>query len=270
MATINEILTQQQLPTMRQKLGARPVRSNASVMSEMIQTPDNTLGYVKGGNLLSAIMGGLKSGLGFYGARQDRKAQEAYNQELAEQAAQERADRLAQQAYENDYKDRQLTQQAELAGNQLANQRDIAQMNIDAQEARAKEARANALYDAKQQRQYALEDMQAKQAQEQSIYDRNRKDALADLAAKQEYEKALATQNKIDAQNAELLKNLDAVMQKKLNAEDYSKWRQNPDGYDIISRSLLNPARWFGSANIIEQKNNAQANEKTLNDIWGK
>lgn len=102
MATINEILaTRQQLPTMRQKLAARPVRSSASVMSEMIQTPDNTLGYVKGGNLLSAIMGGLKSGLGFYGARQDRKAQEAYNQELAEQEAQDReqAEKLSNLGY---------------------------------------------------------------------------------------------------------------------------------------------------------------------------
>ena len=268
MASITEILMEQNpiynrqalgqtLPTMKEKLAVRPSKSKYTIAAEGMQTPDATLGYVKGGNLLTAITNGLKSGFGFYGAMQDRKAEQEYNQALADLAAKEREDKLAQQAFENDYKDRELAQKAELAQGQYANQRDIAQMQIDADALRAKQARENALIDAERQRNYAIEDRNYKTEQEQAIYDRNRADALSDMQTKQDYEKALYQQKGIDAQNAELLKNLDAIMQKRLTAEDYAKWRQNPNAYDVYSRAIYNPARWFGKANYIEQKDNA-------------
>ena len=295
MVTINEILaTQQQLPTMRQKLGARPVRSNASVMSEMIQTPDNTLGYVKGGNLLSAIMGGLKSGLGFYGARQDRKAQEAYNQALADLAEKERADKAAQLAFENDYKDRELAQKAELAQSQYANQKDIAQMHIDADALRAKQARENALIDAERQRRYALEDRDYKAAQEQALYNRGllEQGIDPDLYGKDAQYTALINQAKKQQ-----------ALQDQLNAANIKLGESGKVGMDKVQQVIQDPSRklLYGDNGLISNflginkfgiskpqadyqapsplsditnqyraKLQSQANNNALNELWGK
>lgn len=97
-----------------------PVRSNYSTAADYIQTPDRTLGLLGGtGNLVTGLTSALKGGLGFYGAKQDARNQQAYNEYLAEQAEQARQDKLAQQATENQYKQDALAQQAELAQKQI-------------------------------------------------------------------------------------------------------------------------------------------------------
>lgn len=98
----------------------RPVRSWASRASEMLPDPNAEWGILgTKGNIAAGLAAGLKSGLGFYGAMKDAKAEQAYNDALAAQGEQERQDKLAQQEAEMDYKNRALAQQAELAQNQL-------------------------------------------------------------------------------------------------------------------------------------------------------
>lgn len=98
----------------------RPVRSNYSVAADMIQTPDSRIGILGSeGNWVSGLSNALKSGLGFYGAKKDAQAEQAYYDALAQQAEQDRQDKLAQQAFENEYKTNALAQQADLAQKQI-------------------------------------------------------------------------------------------------------------------------------------------------------
>lgn len=245
MARITEILMEQNpiynrqalnqpLPTMREKLAVRPSKSKYTIAAEGIQTPDATLGYVKGGNLLTAITNGLKSGLGFYGAMQDRKAEQEYNQALADLAEKERADKLAQQAFENDYKDREIAQKAELAQSQYANQKDIAQIHIDADALRAKQARENALIDAERQRQYALEDRNYKTAQEQELYKRGLLEQGIDpnLYGKDAQYTALINQAKKQQS-----------LQDQLNAANIKLGESGKVGMDKVQQVIQNPSR---------------------------
>lgn len=118
------------------RMGA-PVRSWQSRAADMMQEPDNSLGLLGSkGNWVSGLASAVKSGLGFYGAMKDMENQKAYNENLAQMAEQERQDKLAQQQFENYYKT-----------NALAQQKELAQMNIDAANARANTARSQAIAD---------------------------------------------------------------------------------------------------------------------------
>ena len=197
----------------------------------MIQVPNADASFVKGGDIVTGLTSALKSGLGFYGAMQDAKNQQAYNDYLAQVAEQERQDKLGQQAFENDYKDRALAQQAELAQNQLSAQAAMKQKEIEAQNARAELARQQALADRADQRKY-----------EQTIYDRNRADTLSDTQAA----------NDAKAQ-AQYIQDMNAIAAKNLTAEDYNRWRENPNAYDIKG------SNWFGRklgfrGDLIEKK----------------
>ena len=256
MARITEILNNQTLPTMREKLAVRPSKSKYTIAAEGIQTPDNTLGYVKGGNLLTAITNGLKSGLGFYGAMQDRKAEQEYNQALADLAAKEREDKLAQQAFENDYKDRELAQKAELAQGQYANQKDIAQMHIDADALRAKQARQNALIDAERQRQYALEDRNLLRQQALEDAERNRNYALEDRNYKTAQEQALYKRGLLeqgidpdlygkDAEYTALINQAkkQQALQDQINAANIKLGESGKVGMDKVQQVIQDPSK---------------------------
>lgn len=225
-----------------------PVRSAYSRAAEMIQTPSDDIGYAKGGFLLSGLTNALKSGLGFYGAAKDAQAEQAYYDSLAEQAKQEREDKLAQQQAEMDYKN-----------NALAQQKELAQMNIDAANTRANTAREQ-----------ALADREAQWAHEASVYNRNRADAMADQQAQ--------LQAAIDAENRKQNNALALEEQKRQNAindtiakglrpEEQQKYLNNPQNYYIKSRSILSPARWFGAKNSLierEQTNFSNVSDEDL------
>ena len=237
MKKINDILQGKSNISPIRRMGV-PTSSWQSRASEMIQVPNADASFVKGGDIVTGLTSALKSGLGFYGAMQDAKNQQAYNDYLAQVAEQERQDKLGQQAFENDYKDRALAQQAELAQNQLSAQAAMKQQEIEAQNARAELARQQALADRADQRKY-----------EQTIYDRNRADTLSDTQAA----------NEAKAQ-AQFVQDMDEVASKRLSPEKYNQWRENPQGYDIRTRGWYNPARWINGKNYIEPKNGQQTN----------
>jgi hypothetical protein len=188
------------------------------VISESIAAPTEKWGYVKGGDIAAGLAAGLKSYLGMRGAMQDMSNQQAYNDYLAQMAEQDRQDKLGQQAFENDLKDRALAQEAQLAENQLNAKAD----EFERQKELEGIKHAN-----------ALELQNAQIEREKNIYDRNRADALADAQTKRNFDLALLNQKAKNDKDAEMLKGLDAIAQKRLNAEDYALWRQNPDAFDI-------------------------------------
>lgn len=204
-----------------QRMGM-PARSKSSLVAENLPTPTSDWGYVKGGNLAAGLAAGLKGYLGMRGALEDSRNQQAYNDYLAQLAEQERQDKLEQQGWDRDYKERALAQDLEKA-----------QLGLNT----TKEERAMA-------REQALADRESQYEHERALYDIKRADALADREAqlqaameaekrKQEYDQALLAQKTEEARKAEMLKDLDTVAQKRLSAEDYALWRQNPDAFDI-------------------------------------
>lgn len=76
----------------------QPVRSKATRYASIIPENDTRLGFLKGGNLVSGLTSGLKSYLGFKGARQDYENERAYNDYLAQIAEQRMADQEARDA----------------------------------------------------------------------------------------------------------------------------------------------------------------------------
>ena len=225
--------TEWQGQTMKDRL-ARPTASAATRMSNSMESVDPALGYMKGGEWLSAITNGLKTGLGFYGAIKDAKAQDAYNQQLAELAAQERADKQAQQAFENDYKNRELAQketlqqgqfanQKEMQASQLANARDIEAMKILAAQEQAKQANANAI---------AAE--RRKAAQEQALHDR----ALSEQGIDPELYKSDANYR---AQINQAIKQ--QVLQDQINAANIELGKSGKVGMDKVQQVIADPSR---------------------------
>lgn len=219
-----------------------PVRSKYSVISQSIADPTEKWGYVKGGDIAAGLAAGLKSYLGMRGAMQDMSNQQAYNDYLAQMAEQERQDKLDQQGWDRDYKERALAQDLEKA-----------QLGLNT----TKEERAMA-------REQALADRASQYEHEKALYDIKRADALADREAqlqatmeaekrKQEYDQALLAQKTEEARKAEMLKDLDTVAQKRLSAEDYALWRQNPDAFDITGDGWFK--RKLGIRANIERKN---------------
>lgn len=103
----------------------QPVQSKYTRAAERISDPSLEWGYVKGGDIAAGLTSGLKSYLAFRGAAEDAKNQQAYNDNLAKIAEQERQDKLAQQEFDNQYKLDQLAQQMKIAemSNQGANSR---------------------------------------------------------------------------------------------------------------------------------------------------
>lgn len=216
---INEILAKRKNSNIApiNRMGA-PVKSKYTIAAQSLSRPTTDWGYVKGGDIAAGLASGLRGYLGMRGAMEDARNQQAYNDYLAQMAEQDRADKIAQQQAEMDYKDRALAQQAALAQNQLDAQAALKQQEIEAQNARAELAR-----------QQALADRDAQYAHEQAIYDRNRADAVSDLNA----------QNKAK-QQAQYIQDMNTIAAKNLNAEDYNKWRENPNAYDIKG------SNWFG------------------------
>ena len=208
--------------TMKETL-ARPSTSAATRMSGIIADADPALGYAKGGKLLTALTSGLKSGLGFYGAIKDAQAQDAYNQLLAEQQAQDRADKQAQQAFENDFKDRELAQKEALQQGQFANQKDIEAMKIAAAQEQAKQANANAI---------AAE--QRKVAQEQALHDR----ALLEQGIDPELYKSDAEYR---AQINQAIKQ--QALQDQINAANIELGKSGKVGMDKVQQVIADPSR---------------------------
>ena len=233
----------------------KPAKSKYTRYANLILENDPRLGLLKGGNIVSGLTSGLKSYLGFRGAREDYENEKAYNEYLAMLAEQERQDALEKAAAEQDYKERALAQQAELKQQELA-----------AQEARAKTAREQQLADMALKRQQELEDLAAKQAYEKEIFERNRQvsleDKQAEIAAKEE---------------AQRLQDLNAVAAKSLTPEQYQKWRENPLGFGFSGRN------WFGrvlgikaglkkrgpQSPLQSQKEQKTQAQKELDKLWG-
>lgn len=183
-----------------------PVRSNYSRAAETIKDPTEDWGLLgTAGNIAAGLTAGLKSGLGFYGAMQDARNQQAYNDYLAKQAEQERQDKLEQQAWEQDYKDRALAQDLEKA-----------QLAIDADTRRAEIARGYALEDAERRRtqevadaelkrKQAIEDRNAQYQHELAVYNRNHENQLQDALnaenRKQAYEQEQMAVKQLDPAN---------------------------------------------------------------------
>ena len=281
-----------QRQTMKEKL-ARPSTSAATRMSGMIADADPALGYSKEGALLTALTSGLKSGLGFYGAIKDAKAQDAYNQLLAEQQAQDRTDKLAQQAFENDFKNRELAQKEALQQGQFANQKEIAQMNIDAANARANVARSQALADKKAQYEHEAELYKRgliEQGIDPDLYLTDPEyNALINNAKKQQ-----ALQDQLNTANIELGKSgkvgMDKVQQviadpsrrivydkgsvpvKFFGGDEFSVSKpqegyQAPLSLNEITQNYKNPQQVFNNQQSIDPNKKGKI---TLNDIWGK
>lgn len=234
-----------------QRIGA-PVQSRKTILAQGIQDPTPDWGYVKGGDIAAGLAAGLKGYLGMRGALEDARNQYAYNENQAQLAEQERQDKLAQQGWDQDYKERYLAQDLEKA-----------KMALEA--AKAKE-------DATRNQQ--VSDIQAQWAHDQAMYDQKRADALADRDAqiqaaiqtelrKQAYEQRVAEQKAEEARKAEELKDLDAVMQKRLTAEDYAKWRQNPDAYEISGDNWFK-RKFGGRANLSPKSQPIQINGFTI------
>ena len=204
----------------------RPVKSKYTQLAESISDPTEDWGYVQGGDIAAGLASGLKSYLGFRGAMQDAQNERAYNDYLAQLAERDRADKMDQQQWERNYKENALAQDLEKA-----------QMAIDANKEAARLARQQALADRKEQ-----------YAHEQAVYDRNREAALADLKAQNEAK-----------QQAAYLSDMNAQAAKTLNPEDYAKWRQNPQAFDISGGGWW--ARKFGKrADLQPKQGNSFAN----------
>lgn len=214
--------TEWQGQTMKDRL-ARPSASAATRMANSMESADPALGYMKGGEWLSAITNGLKTGLGFYGAIKDAQAQDAYNQQLAELAAQERADKQAQQAFENDYKNRELAQKETLQQGQFANQKDIEAMKILAAQEQAKQANANAIAAEKR-----------KVAQEQALHDRG----LLEQGIDPELYKSDAEYR---AQINQAIKQ--QALQDQINAANIELGKSGKVGMDKVQQVIADPSR---------------------------
>lgn len=222
----NEELAQNvnpQLPTMKQRL-AMPTRSWQTRMSEQIQDPNSQLGLLgDAGNWVSGLTGLAKGALGMYGALKDDEAQKAYSQQMADLAEREYQDKLAQQQTENAFKEKQLAQQAELEGNRLANQKEIAGMNIKADT--AKQALA---------RQYALADQEAKNAHEQALYERGLLEQGIDpqLYGKDEQYTALINEGKKQQ-----------ALQDQINQANIELGKSGKVGMDKVQQVIADPSR---------------------------
>lgn len=225
--------------------------------NEMIGEPSDNWGYVKGGDIAAGLAAGLKGYLGMRGALEDSKSEQQYNDYLAQ--LQQQASEREQQRYDD---------QQQLEYYKLAQQGELANKRLLAEKAAAERARAQAVEDRDlayqrkldelaMQRQQALADRQAQQDYEQAVYTRNRADTVTDNYAQRAFEENKQRRAAYMAEQAQYLKDLDSVMQKKLSAEDYLKWRENPEAYDVNSRVWLNPKRWFGKANNLVPKESA-------------
>lgn len=223
-----------------------PVRSNYSRAAETIKDPTEDLGLLgTAGNIAAGLTAGLKSGLGFYGAMQDARNQQAYNNYLAQVAEQERADKLAQQATENEYKT-----------NALAQQKELAQMGIDAQTAARAEQFANQkeMEAIKQANALELQKLNAKSALDVAAAKRSQD--LSDLKAKYAREDALYKRGLLekgidpdlygtDAEYTALVN--DAVrkqaVQDQLNAANIELGKAGKVGMDKVEQVINDPAR---------------------------
>jgi hypothetical protein len=199
---INEVLKRQ--PIVR--MGA-PVRSWQSRGAEIIQTPGAEIGYATGGNVLAGLSNALKSGLGFYGAMQDARNQQAYNENLAQLAEQERQEELAKQAYEQDFNERKLEQQMKIEQLKLQEQERIRQ----------------------QQREQALADRAAQYAHEQDIYNRNRADILADKEAQYAHEQAMKQAEREYQETQDIEKAKRDKLKSELDAQQFLSILENPN-----------------------------------------
>lgn len=117
-----------------------PVQSAYTRAAQTIKDPSEDWGLLgTKGNIAAGLTSAIKSGLGMYGTLKDLRAEQAYNDALALQAAQDREDKLAQQAFENDYKDKTLAQQAKELGYKeraLAQQAALAREQMEAEAAK--------------------------------------------------------------------------------------------------------------------------------------
>lgn len=96
MNKINQILQGKSNITPIARMGM-PVRSAYSKIAEGIQEPSSQLGLLgDSGNIVTGLTSALKSGLGFYGATQDARNQQAYNENLAQLAEQNEQEQKAQ------------------------------------------------------------------------------------------------------------------------------------------------------------------------------
>ena len=281
--------------TMKEKLAAvYPTRSAYTIANEQLEMPDNSVGVLGAkGNWLSGLTGLAKGYLGFKGAKQDAEAQQAYYQQLAELAQQDRADKQAQQAFENDFKDRELAQKEALQQGQFANQKELKQMEIDALNARAKEARGQALSDKQAQYEHEAELYKRgliEQGIDPDLYLKDPEyNAQINAAKKQQ-----ALQDQLNAANIKLGESgkvgMDKVQQviadpsRKLQYGDNSlisnflginkfgiskpqEGYQAPLTLSEITQNYKNPQQVLNNQQSIDPNKKGKA---TLNDIWGK
>lgn len=123
----------------------QPVVSKYTRFAEKISDPSLEMGYAKGGDIVAGLTSGLKGYLGMRGAMEDMRNQQAYNDNLAQIAEQERQDKLAQQEVENQYKRDMLAQQYNIAkmNNEGANNRALQQHQwaLEAENAKRQQAK---------------------------------------------------------------------------------------------------------------------------------
>jgi hypothetical protein len=222
----------------------QPVVSKYTRFAEKISDPSLEMGYAKGGDIVAGLTSGLKGYLGMRGAMEDMRNQQAYNDNLAQIAEQERQDKLAQQAAEQDYKDRALAQDLQKA-----------QMAIDATNARAELAR-----------QQALEDRKAQWEHDKEVYDLKRADAIADRDV--QLQATLDAENRKRAYEEEQLpvKQLDPASQ-----QQYFQMKQQGMQPEIIDNKVGWVGKIFGKpkykisvSDALKKRSNYSAVEENI------